>query len=193
MKPFNGKIKVVAVMAVVMMCSSASVCWGQSKVTEAIKTVDQLLEIDAKQALIKAQDDAAKSGLLGPPSGKGSVVVAKPKPPKWTVKSIYGVGNNVSADIVVGQHEANGARAGTTIQNCVVTHIQGTCVFFEPQQSTQVKKGRLAKKPNAACPSSACWTGYEIAMEANPPQVQSGTATATPGSPLPPGMPIGAR
>lgn len=168
-----------------LVLSILSIPASAQSIKSATVTVDELLVIDSAQALAKAQEEAQKTGFLNPKTSASSTAVAPP--PKWSVKSIYGSGSVIAADIVVDGVVTFDAKPGTVIGSCRVAAINNTCVVVLPA---------LAKRGvKSTCPKSACWTGDEMAAETSPSQAlpagnQSGGGKTSPLPPAPMPLPM---
>jgi hypothetical protein len=165
----------------------------------ASANVEKMLAVDGEQAVRKFLEEAAKAGVTGAvPPASGAPVGAtpggrpEPKPePVWTVRSIFGAGGALQADIAVDGIVSYSTSAGATVGKCKVLAIAERCVTLEPP------KDKRGKPVRGLCPASACWTGQELSAELRPNQTGAApVAAATPPlpsggrPPLPPNAPI---
>lgn len=174
-------------VALVLLALSTSFA-GAQDIKSSVATVKELLALDNAAALKKAQEDAVKNGLLPAPARSQAVKGAAPEQPapQFKVRSIYGVGADIKADLAVDGVAAVRLRQGSVITGCTVVEIAGSCVKFSPATK---------KTPARMCPAKACWTGDELKAESQ--LVISGSAAATragnspglPGQPMPAPLP----
>lgn len=148
-------------------------------VKDSVITVEELLKIDNAQALKKTTEDAIKAGVLEPPKAVGTTKEEVPLP-RWTVLSISGLGNALTADLKMDDTVASGVTAGTKVGVCEIVRVENTCVTL---------KGAGKKVRKGECPASVCWTGEELALELAPPQQQPAAPSQQAGKPLPAPLP----
>lgn len=154
-------------------------------------SVERMLAIDGQQAVAKFLEEAAKAGVTGASAsatgsaaatGAGASLKPEPKPePKWAVRSIFGLGSTLSADISVDGAVTYSVAAGQTVEKCKVLAIADRCVKLEPPLD---KKGKPVK---GMCPASVCWTGNELTAELRPSQAAPSSPAQAPQTPLPGG------
>lgn len=131
-------------------------------IRNSVITVDELLKIDNAQALEKARSDAIKSGLMQAPRLAGQKIELPL--PRWSVRSIFGLGERTAADVVVDGSTAYSVTPGSAVAMCRVESIQNSCVGLAPI-NIKVRKG--------SCPVKVCWTGDELTAELRPSQTAS--------------------
>jgi hypothetical protein len=132
----------------------------------SVMTVEELLRIDNAHALEKARLDAIKSGLVQAPKqvqqpGQRHASVASSQ---WSVRSIFGAGDRMQADIVVDDVHNNSVGVGNTVAMCRIDAIEDACIRLVPASQ---------KTPKGVCPAKVCWTGSELAAELRPPQTSA--------------------
>lgn len=173
------KMVSLAIATGLVICSVASA--QSSDAARAVVTVEKMLQIDARQAEIKFIEEAAKAGVFEPE--KKEVIISGPKPmPVWAVRSIYGTGDNLFADIVVDGVVHQSMGTGSSIGRCKIGPIQKQCVALQPPSD---KKGKPVK---GLCPTVVCWSGDELAaeMKIKPGQDKVGLTPGLPAaSPIP--------
>jgi hypothetical protein len=114
---------------------------------DSVVTVDSLISSENQLALARAKEQSIAAGLTQPapkvatPSG--------PPPGSITVASIYGIENDLRANITFNDEPYERVRAGARIGSCVITAINGRLVILKA-----ARKG----VPASACPIGA-WTG----------------------------------
>ena len=128
-----------------------------SDVKSSVFTVEKMLQVDAKQSEQKFLDDAIKAGII---EEKRVPAAAAAKPvPVWSVRSIFGSGGLLMADMSVDGSMHFSVSPGSRIGRCTITAIADRCVLLDPPKN---KKGKDIK---GVCPARACWTGEELTAE----------------------------
>jgi hypothetical protein len=179
----NKKLFPLACASMVIVMTATS--HAQSvDVKNSVVTVSKMMEIDAKQSEQKFLEEAIKAGVITPEKKEVSVSKAKPVA-LWNVRSIYGTGEQLSAEVSV-DGLAHTVGKGSVVGSCRVATIKQQCLTIEPQKSS---KG----KPLGLCPRLACWTGEEMAaaLRAQPPQNDKVPLPAALPAPLPVPIPQG--
>jgi hypothetical protein len=162
-------------MSVIVLTSTLS--FGQD-IKSSVATVKELIALDNAAALKKAQEDAVKNGLVPAPTKQAisKAQIIEQAPPQFTVRSIYGLGTDIKADMTVDGVQAVRLRQGSVVAGCTVVEIAGYCVRLSP-----------ASKKTAArmCAAKTCWTGNELKAES---QLLVGGASRSSGLPGIPGQ-----
>lgn len=176
----NKAISTVGLMSLLLSATMWHSNVTAQDIRNSVITVDELLKIDNAQALEKARSDAIKSGLMQAPRPAGQKVELPL--PRWSVKSIFGMGGSMAADMVVDGSTAYSATPGNSVAMCRIESIQSGCVGLAPI-NPKVRKG--------ACPAKVCWTGDELTAELRPSQTASVPPVSTKLAPSPlPSPPI---
>ncbi|CAN7358187.1 hypothetical protein [Variovorax sp. LjRoot178] len=116
---------------------------------DSVITVDSLITSENQQALARAKGQAIAAGLAQP-----DVKVAAPSGPppgNLIVQSIYGIDNDLRANISFNGEPYERVRTGVRVGICVISAIDGRSVVLKA-----ARKG----VPAAACPT-AKWTGVQ--------------------------------
>lgn len=139
------------VLSHVALAADAPAALDKAPQTPAMRdsavTVDTLITSENQQALARAKEQSIAAGLAQPtptvatPSG--------PPPGSITVTSIYGIENDLRANITFNGEPYERVRAGARIGSCVITAINSRLVVL-----------KVARKgvPAASCPTGT-WTG----------------------------------
>jgi hypothetical protein len=156
---------------------TSSLSFGQD-IKSSVATVKELIALDNAAALKKAQEDAVKNGLIPAPTKQpaSKAQIIELVPPQFKVRSIYGLGADIKADMTVDGVQAVRLRQGSVVAGCTVVEIAGYCVRLSP-----------ASKKTAArmCAAKTCWTGDELKAES---QLLVGGANRPTGLPGIPGQ-----
>lgn len=149
----QNKFKFVTLVIVL----TSTLSFGQD-IKSSVATVKELIALDNAAALKKAQEDAVKNGLVPAPTKQAAskVQIIELSPPQFKVRSIYGLGTDIKADMTVDGVQAVRLRQGSVVAGCTVVEIAGYCVRLSP-----------ASKKTAArmCAAKTCWTGDELKAE----------------------------
>jgi len=169
--------KSVAVVAASLLLGSGFSAMAQD-IQNSVVSVGQMMKIDNAQAVARAQDEAAKSGIL---TDHRSGAKKEDVPlPVWSVRSVYGMANMKFADLRVDSTSHSHIAVGKDVAMCHVDDIQNECVKLSPK-TKKVRKG--------ACPAVVCWNGSEIAAELQAKQSKSPDSsfrlTPVPPQPMP--------
>lgn len=114
---------------------------------DSVVTVDSLITSENQQALARAKEQSIAAGLTQP--APKAATPAGPPPGNLTVSSIYGVENDLRANITFNGEPYERVRTGVRVGTCVISAIDGRTVVLKA-----ARKG----VPPAACPA-AKWTG----------------------------------
>lgn len=154
---------------------------------DSVVTVDSLIRTENQQALAHAREQAVAAGLLQPESPK-TVKAAGPVASQFDVQSIYGIENDLRANVVFNGELYERIRVGVRVGACVIAAIDGKAVILKP-----VRKGVAASQ----CPIGI-WTGVPRFPQMGPAEATRagpGGAMPSPAVPSPFGAPgqAGAR
>lgn len=152
----------------VAIAMASALAFGQD-IKSSVATVKELIALDNAAALKKAQEDAIKNGFLPAPAkqavSKGPII--EQMPPQFKVRSIYGLGTDIKADMTVDGVQAVRLRQGSVVAGCTVLEIAGYCVKLAPASK---------KTAPRMCAPKTCWTGDEMRAES---QLQIGGASTS--------------
>lgn len=154
---------------------------GKEAINDSIVTVDELLKIENRQALLKANRDAVVAGLL--PSQEVKATANQPvaiPPATFSVNSIFGSDGVLRANVVYNGNPYEGVRIGAPIGKCLVSGIKTTSVQLTPS------KGGSATQ----CPTGI-WTGLNVQItriDGSEITGGAGQAAPLPAGPLPAGL-----
>lgn len=175
-------------------CTMAGTAFAQSAATQdSVVTVDQLLKLDNAAARDKAKRDAIAQGITTEAPQMPVVPRNLTQPPaQFSVQSITGVGNGLTAKVTYNGMQIPDVQVGSTVGRCTVKEIRGTAVVLEdlpvPQPAPSKKGKKSAPAPKLSpgqCPTGV-WTG-----EGRP--VAFGGGEASMGRPIPSDMPTSMR
>lgn len=129
----------------------------------SITTVEQLLQVENALARQQAEKTKINAGLgkpqaAGVAGASGTTAKSVPAPMVVLVRSIYGRGEDLRANLMVDGTEFNGVRPGAQLKSCVVERITPGQVQLRPMQVAD----KVAARKQTACPS-ANWTGVNAA------------------------------
>ncbi|KWT65013.1 hypothetical protein APY03_7466 [Variovorax sp. WDL1] len=144
---------------------------------DSVVTVDTLITNENQQALARSMEQSVASGLIQTPK---PATPSGPAPALIFVASIYGIGNDLRANIGFNGESYERVRAGARVGACVITEITGRAVVLKPS-----RKGLAA----AQCPTGK-WTGVNPLSLANlgmgvDPARSGGAALPSPAIPTP--------
>ncbi|CAN7775292.1 hypothetical protein LJR290_007760 [Variovorax sp. LjRoot290] len=114
---------------------------------DSVITVDSLITSENRLALAHSKEQSIAAGLTQP--APKAAAPAGPPPGSISVVSIYGIENDLRANINFNGESYERVRAGARLGSCVITAINGRSVVLKA-----ARKG----VPAAACPSGK-WTG----------------------------------
>lgn len=114
---------------------------------DSVVTVDSLITSENRLALVRSKEQSIASGLTQPAPTVSAP--AGPPPGNITVASIYGIGNDLRANVNFNGESYERVRAGARLGSCVITAINDRSVALKA-----ARKG----VPAAACPTGK-WTG----------------------------------
>lgn len=120
----------------------------------SVLTVDTLITNENKQALARSMNTSVASGLAEAPK---PVTPSGPPAGQIFVLSIFGIGDDLRANIGFNGESYERVRVGARVGSCVITKIVGREVVLKPA-------GRGV--PAAACPTGK-WTGVSPFPAAN--------------------------
>ncbi|VTU44940.1 hypothetical protein [Variovorax sp. RA8] len=143
----------------------------------SVITVDTLIADENRQALARSASTSVAAGLAETPK---PAAPSGPPPGRIFVQSIFGIGDELRANIGFNGESYERVRAGARVGSCVIAKIADRAVVLKP-----ASRG----VPAAACPTGK-WTGispFPVNLDAARDLVKAGgsAALASPGIPTP--------
>lgn len=183
---------------------------------DSVVTVDSLITSENQQALARAKEQSIVAGLSQP--APKAAAPSGPPPGNLVVVSIYGIENDLRANVGFNGEIYERVRVGSRLGSCVITAINGTSVLLKaarkgvpptacpngkwtglPPMPTSEQMAKIAKARAGAMPSPAIPMPFSsvgaptLPLQASPRgpaqlRVSQPTVQLIPGGPLPPGQ-----